>query len=93
VPREIDLSKKAAKFLAHLDGKQKRQILSTLDRLAEIPRPHDSSQLKDITPPMYRVDMGEFRIAYEFDDVIITVHLIDKRNDDAIYRKLKRRKG
>ena len=38
-----------------------------------------------------RVDSGEYRIVYRFDAENIYVILIGKRNDDEVYRKLKRK--
>ena len=51
--------------------------------------PTDHRQL--IGYPYQRVDSGEYRIAYRFDAENIYVILIGKRNDDEVYRKLKRK--
>jgi hypothetical protein len=37
--------------------------------------------------------MGEYRIVYEWDDEIICVPVIDKRNDGEAYKKLRHRKS
>ena len=37
-----------------------------------------------------RVDSGEYRIVYSMRDDSIFVWLVGKRNDDEVYRKLKR---
>ncbi len=51
--------------------------------------PTDHRQL--IGYPYQRIDSGEYRIVYRFDAENIYVILIGKRNDDEVYRKLKRK--
>ena len=54
------------------------------------PTPQDSLKLDE---RKYRVDVGEFRIAYlvEYQKKLVTVFLAGKRNDDEFYRVLKRK--
>lgn len=41
--------------------------------------------------PRRRADSGEYRIVHEHDDPELRVLLIGKRNDDEVYRLLRRR--
>jgi mRNA interferase RelE/StbE len=41
--------------------------------------------------PFHRVDIGEYRIVYAWDDKTVDVFLIGKRNDDEVYKRLKRK--
>lgn len=66
-----------------------RQITLAIFGLSVNPRPHNSKKI-DMG---YRVDTGEYRIYYEVNDdlKIVTVLLVGKRNDDEVYKQLKRR--
>ena len=56
--------------------------------LMENPEPHDS---KDLIGYLFRrADVGEYRIVYRVEGDILKVALIGKRNDDDVYRQLKR---
>ncbi len=86
---KIDLSKHAGDFLMDLPAKQYKQIVTTVLCLIKNLRPHDSSKLQGFDD-MYRVDIGEYRIIYSFDDSIVYIKLIGKRNGGEVYKKLKR---
>jgi len=82
-------SKAAVRFIQDLPAKQFRQIwLKVLGLLTE-PFPNDSSKLQGYD--FYRVDFGEYRIIYQVvDNTTLDLILIGKRNDDAVYKQLKR---
>lgn len=86
---KIEISKRAGKFLKKLNPKQARQLAIKIQDLRSNPQPHDSQLLKGFAP-LRRVDMGEYRIVYVVDKDILKIALIGKRNDDAIYKELKR---
>ena len=86
--RRIDIAKRAQKFIDQLPPKQKRQISNKILQLAGDPNPPDAKPLKGF--PYMRADIGEYRIAYLFDDQVLRVPAIGKRNDDEVYRQLKR---
>jgi mRNA interferase RelE/StbE len=86
--RRIDLSRQAAKFLSHVPPKHGRQLATKIHQLASEPEPQDSKQLQGY--PYLRADSGEYRIIYEFDEVQLQVLLVGKRNDDEVYRQLRR---
>lgn len=86
---QIKLHKKAAKFIVGLPPKQQRQIATALISLQQNNLPHDAKKLQGYD--YYRVDCGEYRIIYHWDDTVISVYVIGKRNDGDVYRKLDRK--
>jgi mRNA interferase RelE/StbE len=87
---KLDLSRDAFGFIQTLNPKQYRQVVGTVFRLLQNPEPQDSSVL--IGYPYRRVDIGEYRSIYNVDGDVLKVFLIGKRNDDEIYRTLRRRR-
>jgi mRNA interferase RelE/StbE len=86
---KIDISKRAAKFLAKLPPKQSHQLGTKIQELRSNPEPHDSQILKGFAP-LRRADAGEYRIIYVVENQTLIIALVGKRNDDEIYRQLKR---
>lgn len=87
--RKLDITRDALKFVNELDAKQFRQVVRKLFTLLADPEHADSSKL---TGYDYRwVDIGEYRIIYHFDDDMTYVVLVGKRNDDQVYRELRRK--
>jgi len=87
--RKIRLSRDSEKFLLRIPSKHARQLAVKLQQLREETEPNDSQKLKNYA--YMRVDSGEYRIIYEAASDAIYVVLIGKRNDDEIYKKLKRK--
>jgi mRNA interferase RelE/StbE len=85
----IDLSKQAIEFLEDLPNKQSKQILNKIDALLLNPNSVPSGLIKGGNGER-RIKAGEFRIIYEIMDNLLTIWLIDRRNDDKIYRQMKR---
>lgn len=86
---KIEISKRSAKFLSKVPPKQARQLATKLQELRTNPEPHDSQQLKGFAP-LRRADVGEYRIVYVVEADILKIALIGKRNDDEVYKQLKR---
>ncbi len=78
-------------FLKGLQPKIAAQIAKKTLSLNVNPLPTDSKQLKGY-PNFYRVDSGEYRIVYRYnpDEDLVEIILVGKRNDDEVYKKLKR---
>jgi mRNA interferase RelE/StbE len=87
--RKLEISRAAHKFFSELDAKQYRQVGKKMFALLTTPQPADSGKLQGYD--YLRVDVGEFRIVYHFDDETVYVVLIGKRNDDEIYKDLARK--
>ena len=85
----LDLTHQAKDFLGQLDPKQYRQIVRKVFSLMEDPKPGDSKPLHGY--PFWRADIGEYRIVYRVEGHILKIALIDKRNDDEVYKKLGRK--
>ena len=88
---ELNLDKRADKFTRKLPHKQEGQIGRKLAELLSFPFPNDSKHLKGMD--WYRVDVGEHRIIYNVRGNVLDVPLIGKRNDDEVYKRLKRMGG
>ncbi len=84
----VDLTHQARDFLERLDPKQFRQVVKKIFSLMENPRPPDSRPLQGY--PFLRADIGEYRIIYRVEKDCLKVALVDKRNDDEIYKRLSR---
>ena len=67
------------------------QIAKKVLGLAAAPLPPDSRQLHGY-PDFRRVDCGEFRIIYRYrkQEDVVEMILVAKRNDDEVYRRLRR---
>ena len=85
---KIDITKSAGKFIKKLPAKQYRQVVSTIFALRENPTPNDSKQLSG-SSKYYRVDIGEYRIVYNFNDNTVYIAVVGKRNDNEVYRRFK----
>lgn len=86
----LSITKEAHDFVRGLDAKPFRQVMNKVLSLLTVPQPADSSALKGYEN-LYRVDIGEHRIVYRFNDKQVSVLVIDKRNDDEVYKKLARK--
>lgn len=89
---KIDITKASVKFLDKLQPKQFRQIVRSIFKLRENPKPHDAKQLIGY-PEYQRVDVGEFRIVYRVENKVLKIAIIGKRNDNEVYRRFARKKS
>jgi mRNA interferase RelE/StbE len=85
------LTKEAHDFIRALEAKQFKQVMGKILSLLSEPTPADSSALKGYES-LFRTDIGEHRIVYQFDEKSVSVLVVDKRNDDEVYKKLARKK-
>jgi len=74
-----------------LPPKHRRQIAEKIVSLRHEPLPPDSEQLKGLD--YRRADIGEYRVIYRVEGNTLRIPLIGKRNDDEVYKKLKRLGG
>ncbi|MBA3995205.1 MAG: addiction module toxin RelE [Cyanobacteria bacterium DS2.3.42] len=86
----LNITKEASGFVRGLDAKQFKQVMNKVLSLLSNPTPADSNALRGYEN-LLRVDIGEYRIVYRFDDKQVSVLVIDKRNDDQAYKKLTRK--
>ncbi|MFW6283490.1 MAG: type II toxin-antitoxin system RelE family toxin [Minisyncoccales bacterium] len=88
---KLIISKQSAKFLKKIHPKHSKQIAKKIMSLRLDPIASDSKILKDEFSDFRGADIGEFRIIYNFDKNTLTIFLIGKRNDDEVYKILKRK--
>ncbi|MDX1400589.1 MAG: type II toxin-antitoxin system mRNA interferase toxin, RelE/StbE family [Kiloniellales bacterium] len=88
---KVDFDRSALRFLKRLPAKQSRQIALKVLALCRDPEPQDSRELKGKLKDYRRVDVGEFRVIYFVDGVVLRIPLIGKRNDGEIYRQMRRK--
>ncbi len=88
---QTKLSKRALIFLKRLPPKHERQVVARIVLLAENPFATDSKKISG--SPYLRVDSGEYRVIYQLVGDVLSVVLVGKRNDDEIYRRLRRMLG
>lgn len=85
-------TKQALKAISKLDAKQYRQVVSSIFGLLSNPEPHDSQKLRGATRGERRLDVGEYRVIYSFDDENVEILVVGKRNDDDVYSVWERSK-
>jgi mRNA interferase RelE/StbE len=78
-------------FLKGLQPKIAAQIAKKIFALNLDPLPSDSKPLIGYSN-YYRVDIGEYRIVYFYlpSDDLVQIILVGKRNDDEVYKRLRR---
>ena len=86
---KVNLSHQSAKFIKKLSTKHARQVATKITELRSNPYPQDSLKLKGYS--YQRTDVGEYRIVYQVEAEILEILLIGKRNDDEVYKQLKRK--
>lgn len=87
---KVNFSKAAQKVLTSLLPKHAHQCALKIQALRIDPLPHDTKTLRGTS--FLRCDIGEYRIIYQHNEEMLEILLIDKRNDDRIYKKMKRLK-
>ena len=85
----IDLTRRAQDFLKDLQPKQFKQVTNRILSLLRDPYPGDCKHLSG-HPGFRRIDVGEFRVCYAVCAGVVRVAVVGLRNDDAVYKELKR---
>lgn len=84
--KKLDITKSVDDFLEKLPPKQFKQVFTKITSLRINSSPHDSEKLKGFQN-QYRVDSGEYRIIYKFDNHVVYIMTVGKRNDGDVYKK------
>ncbi len=87
--KDLDFAKKVHKYISTLVPKHQKQIIKSILLLQDNVSPQDSKKLKG--SDYYRIDSGEYRIVYDWNDTTIFILVVGKRNDDEVYKKLGRK--
>jgi mRNA interferase RelE/StbE len=53
------------------------------------PTPNDYIKLYG-SEGRYRVDIGEYRVIYSFNETIVSIFIVGKRNDSEVYKNAKK---
>jgi len=79
----IEIAPAARRQLKKLDRPIQKRIARCLDGLSRDPRPDGVVKLTDVSPPLYRIREGNFRIIYaiEEDRLVVLVVRIAHRSD------------
>lgn len=87
--RKLALQSGVIKELKSLPPKHCKQVALAILGLLQNATPHDSAPLVGHSP-WHRIDIGEYRVIYRFDSDAVYVSLVGKRNDDEVYKLLRR---
>ena len=79
----IEVASGARRQLKKLDHEMQRRVGRRIDSLAEDPRPPGVVKLTDVSPPLFRLREGDYRIIYAIRDdrLIVLVVRIAHRSD------------
>jgi mRNA interferase RelE/StbE len=87
---DINFSRQVEKFFRKVPPKHARQIGGKMMALRENPQPHNSIVPKGAASLYRRTDIGEYRVVYRVDGGILEIILVGKRNDDDVYKMIRR---
>ena len=79
------IEKAAQKALAEIPQPYQGQIISSIEQLAEAPRPHGARKLTG--RDAWRVRVGDYRILYEIHDDQLVILVIRVGHRREIYRR------
>jgi mRNA interferase RelE/StbE len=85
----LKVANDSLKFMGDLEPKQYKQLWSKVLNLTKDPRPNYSEHLSG-NADCFRIAAGEFRCVYKILPGAIHVLIVERRNDDKVYQKLKR---
>lgn len=84
---KLDLSRTASDFIAGLQDKQFKQVVSAMLSLLKNPQPQEARPLSGMNG-YYRIDSSEYHIVCCVVGDLLRVPLIGKRNGAESYRRL-----
>ena len=88
--RKLALESSVANGLRNLPPKHCKQVVLAILDLLRNATPHDSAALAG-QDQWRRIDVGEYRVIYRFDADTVFVPLVGKRNDEEVYKLIRRR--
>ena len=81
---KIEIKRSASKELNSLPNKEIKKIINSINQLIENPRPINSKKLS--ASERYRLRVGDYRILYEIEDLILIVYIIKIAHRRDVYR-------
>lgn len=82
----IELARPAQRQIKRLDASTRRKVSRRIDRLGNDPRPSGVVKLTDVSPPIYRIREGQYRILYTINDDKLVVLVVRVAHRSAAYR-------
>ncbi|MCP4896171.1 MAG: type II toxin-antitoxin system RelE/ParE family toxin [bacterium] len=82
----IEVAPAARRQLKKLDHEMRRRIARRIDSLAEEPRPDGVVKLTGVSPSLYRVREGDYRILYAIEDEQLIVLVVRVAHRSNVYR-------
>ena len=79
----IEIARPAQRQLKKLEAPIRRRVSRRIDQLANDPRPPGVVKLTDVSPPIYRVREGQYRVLYTIndDELVVLVVRVAHRGD------------
>lgn len=79
----IEIARPGQRQLEKLDASIRRKVSRRIDQLVNDPRPSGVVKLTDVSPPVYRVREGQYRVLYTINDdkLVVLVVRIAHRSD------------
>ena len=71
---QVILQKSVVRFLKKIDKKSQKRLAIAIELLKIHPRPPKAKKLTNEN--LWRVRVGDYRIIYEIEDEVLTVHII-----------------
>ena len=81
----IEVAPAARRQLRKLDPALQRRVARRIERLAEEPRPDGVIKLTDVSPPLYRVREGDWRVLYAIRDDKLVILVVRIAHRSQVY--------
>jgi mRNA interferase RelE/StbE len=82
----IEIARPAQQQLKKLDPSTRRRVSRRIDQLANDPRPSGVAKLTDVSPSVYRVREGHYRVLYTIDDDTLVILVVRVAHRSDAYR-------
>ena len=82
----IEIAPAARRQLEKLDPPLRRRIARRIDSLTNDPRPDGVVKLTDVSPPLYRLREGDYRVVYAIHDDRLVVLVVRAAHRSQAYR-------
>ena len=76
----VELTDKAIKDLSKINKQDALKIFSKIENLKDFPQVANLKKLNNFMPP-YRLRVGDYRVLFDIQSDIITVHRVRHRKD------------
>ena len=86
MPYTIEIARPAQRQLKKLDATTRKKISRRIEHLAEDPRPSGVVKLTDVSPPLYRIREGQYRVLYTINDDKLIVLVVRIGHRGEVYR-------